>query len=593
MKITLLIISLFLTVSCAPQKEIAHAPLELPPTPVQKPQPIVKAPVVKAPVVKYKSFLQCDEKTKDNFNSSGIEVLPFSRVVFFDIDGDGADEMIAGSKDGSLRLYRNSGSRSAPHWLLDADYFAGIRAGAFSAPAAGDIDGDGRPEILVGTGGFSKDSGKVIFYKNTGTFVRPDWKRMDLPEINVGNDAAPVLFDVDKDGRPDLIVGNSAGNLFLFRARVKEKKVVFVKDVDYFKGVNLGMYVVPAVTSSLNGILIIAGDSMGKLSVLERGYESGSLWQKSALPLSAGNFAAPAFIQSDQPGAMDLVISDGNGQLSYYRNRKNDYRDWDKTDDFFSGRTLTGPASAPVITELNGSAFMVVGNINGEIRLFVNKPSSAEMPWKEKPGFFHGIKLTGFSRGTVTEWNGRYLLITGQQDGMLRAFQNNGTPEKPSWSELKQFFRGIPKIMHAAPAIFDIDDDGKWELVVGGADGYVKGFRYKIGPDGNPVWEKIEKIFDYAKVAGFASPSLVKDKDKTYLFVGQQDGKISIFTADPKYWGASVYYPDEYLRGIQVKNHSSPGAFEKKGLVELAVGDYDGNLKYFTCHREKREIKDN
>jgi hypothetical protein len=149
-----------------------------------------------------------------------------------------------------------------PNWGLDGHYFDGGEE--FSAPAAGDIDGDGKPEMLVGTGGFSKDSGKVICYKNEGTPLRPVWKRMDLPEINVGNDATPALFDIDNDGQDDLIVGNSTGNLFLFRAARTGKGIAFVKDTAYFKGVQLGMYVVPAVTAYQNKILIIAGNGMGK-----------------------------------------------------------------------------------------------------------------------------------------------------------------------------------------------------------------------------------------------------------------------------------------------------------------------------------------
>jgi len=339
--------------------------------------------------------------------------------------------------------------------------------------------------------------------------------------------------------------------------------------------------------------VIVAGNSMGKLSILERGYESRSDWQKSRLSLSFSSFAAPAFIHSDRPGVLDLVISDGDGQLTYYRNRRNDYRDWEKTDDFFSGRTLTGPASAPVVTELKGGLYMVVGNINGEIRLFVDEPSSAVLPWREKPGFFKGIKLSSFSRGLLTEWDGRFLLITGQQDGVMRAFLNTGSLDKPSWSEKKQFFRGVPSISHVAPAVFDIDGDGKWELIVGGSDGYVKGFRYEFGQDGNPVWSKIEKEFAYAKVDGFASPSLVKEEGKTYLFVGRQDGKISVFTSNPQYWGTPVFYPDDYLEGVQVYNHSCPAAVERSGLIELTIGDYNGNLKHFACRREERVIKEN
>ncbi len=588
MKKTVTIIIFFLLASCASQKEIAITPEVRPPLPVQTPQPAVTVPPVK-----YKSVLQCDEKTEDIFNSNGIEVLPFIRVVFFDIDGDGVSEMIAGSKDGSLRLYRNSGSRSAPHWILETDYFKGITAGAFSAPAAGDIDGDGKPEMLIGTGGFSKDSGRVLCYRNSGTGTSPVWERMDMPEIRVGNDATPALFDVDRDGRVDLIVGNSTGRLFLFRSKRKGNGLVFAKDTDYFKGVSLGMYVVPAVTSNKDKLVIIAGNSMGKLSILERGYESRSSWNKSKLPLSFTSFAAPAFIHSDRSGTLDLVISDGDGQLSYYRNRRNDYRDWEKTDDLFNGRTLTGAASAPVVTELDGRVYLVVGNINGEIRLFVDEPMSPGLPWSERPGFFKGIKLSSFSRGLLTEWDGRLLLITGQQDGVMRAFLNTGSLNKPFWSEKKQFFSGVPRIKHAAPAVFDIDSDGKWELIVGGSDGYVKGFRYELGQDGNPVWVTIDKDFAYAKVDGYASPSLVKEDGKTYLFVGRQDGKISLFTSNPRYWGNPVFYPDDYLAGVQVCNHSCPAVVERKGLIELTIGDYNGNLKYFACRREEREVKEN
>jgi hypothetical protein len=203
---------------------------------------------------------------------------------------------------------------------------------------------------------------------------------------------------------------------------------------------------------------------------------------------------------------------------------------------------------------------------------------------------FKGIKLSSFSRGILTEWGGRPLLITGQQDGIIRAFLNAGSLDKPSWSEKKQFFRGVPNVSHAAPVVFDLDADGKWELIVGGDDGFVKGFRYEIGRDGNPVWKSIERIFDSVKVGRFAAPSLLCDHDRTYLFVGQQDGKISIFTADDLRSGFTSFSRDDYLQGVQVCNHSCPAAM-RKGLIELTVGDYNGNLKQFACRMEKRKIK--
>ena len=37
---------------------------------------------------------------------------------------------------------------------------------------------------------------------------------MDLPEINVGNDATPALFDVDNDGRLILLSATQPGTFF-------------------------------------------------------------------------------------------------------------------------------------------------------------------------------------------------------------------------------------------------------------------------------------------------------------------------------------------------------------------------------------------
>jgi hypothetical protein len=578
------VILLLLLASCASRKEITRTPEVLTQETAAEPAPAV----IREP--EYKSILLCDEKTEDFFNSSGIDVLPFGRVIFYDIDGDGLDEMIAGSKDGSLRLYRNSGFDSIPQWKLEPDYFEGVRAGAFSAPAAGDIDGDGKPEILLGTGGFSKDSGKVLFFKNYGTFERPSWNKMDIPEIDVGNDATPALLP-GKEGNADLIVGNSSGELFLFRAVRSGKGVNFVEVPEFFKGLKLGMYAVPAVTYFKNRLVVIAGNSMGKLVLLERENNSRSSWTRTSLNVRSGSFAAPAFISSAQPGIRDLVISDGSGQLSYYINRKSNYRDWELKKDLFSGRILAGGASAPLVTEVDGQMFMVVGNINGEIRLFAKDPSPSGLPWKEKPGFFSNIKLPGFSRGIFTKWEGSYLMVTGQQDGIIRAFMNTGTLEKPDWSEKIQFFRGVTAAMHAAPFVFDLDGDGKWELIVGGFDGRVNAFRHETGKDGVPFWKRIENDFLAVKVDRFASPSLAKAEGKTYLFVGQQDGKVRLFAADPLRTGSpSVFQSEGYLDGVQMRRHSAPAAFEKTGLLEVSIGDYDGNLKCFLCRMEKKEL---
>jgi hypothetical protein len=584
-KIVALIYILVLIASCSSHREVIQPPQEtkvipLPP-PEKKPEPIVPK--------RYKSGLACEENTSVVFNRSGIEILPFVRLSFFDIDNDGRQELIAGGKDGSLRLYKREFSGADRRWVLIAGYFDGIKVGAFSSPAVADIDHDGKPEIIVGTGGFSSESGRIIVFKNAGTLVKPVWQRVDMPVIDVGDDATPAVIDVNGDNKPDLIVGNSIGSLMLYRNTTSQGKISFSREPDFFKGINIGMYGMPAATMSNNKIILVAGNSMGKLYLLEKQNGSGS-WQKSGLKMEFSNFAAPAFMQDRDDPVANLVVSDGNGQIHYFKNAKADYRHWEEVTTFFAGRIMPGPACSPTIAELGSKSCMVTGNINGEMKLFEFQPNAEVLPWAEKPNFFKGIKLSGYARGTVVVWKGQYLLITGQQDGHVRAFLNTGSEQSPSWKEQKEFFRGVPKTFHASPTVFDLDGDGIWELIVGDVDGNVTAYRMENSQSNKPNWTKIEGVFSGVKADRYASPSLVRDGERIYLFVGQQDGGIRFYSAKSTGKGMPVFSREELLSNLQFNNHSSPSVFMNKGVIDLSVGDYNGNLRHFACRKGGIEV---
>jgi hypothetical protein len=573
---------LTLIVSCVPQKEVIQPPKEttaFPPPPEKKPEPLPK---------QFQKVLTCEEKTEDLYNKSGIEVLPFIRLSFYDMDNDGRQELIAGSKDGTLRLYKKVSSGQSRKWEPVDGYFDGIRVGAFSSPAINDIDGDSRPEVAVGTGGFSSESGRVLVFRNTGSVLKPVWEKVDMPVIDVGDDATPALVDVNGDGKPDLVIGNSTGSLYLYKNSSREGKISFIKDPDYFKGVDIGMYAMPAAVSIGKRVIIIAGNSMGKLYLLERKNGNGA-WQKSTLRFELDSFAAPAFKQDRSDPVADLIVSDGSGQIHYYKNTTADFRTWDELKTFFAGRIMPGAVCTPAMTEINGKPCLVTGNVNGELKLFEFQPQSEVLPWVERPDFFRGIKLSSFSRGMVTTWQKRQLLITGQQDGYIRAFLNIGEQDRPVWKEQKDFFKGVPKTFHASPTVFDLDGDGQWELIVGDVDGYVSAYRMEGRQSGTPAWQKIERVFAAVKADRYASPALVRDSEKIYLFVGQQDGSMLAYSAINAGIGLPLFFRDDALKNIQVSNHSSPSVFLKDGIIEMSVGDYNGNLRHYACRKDVKE----
>jgi len=586
MKIVIIIPLMFLLLfSCVPKEEVVRRPV-VPPSPVipePLPEPIV--PVAPAEPVRYREVIKCADGDRSFFNGCGIDFLPFLKTFFIDIDNDGQVEMIAGTRDGTLRLYKKSGAGNEARWEIVEGYFKGLQVGAFAAPAAADIDNDGKIELIVGTGGFSSNSGRVLIYRNSGTPTTPVWEPVEHPEIRVGNDAVPAVADLDRDGRPDLIVGNSVGELVFFRNVSDGRGVRFEKRPGYFRGVRIGMYASPAITVFRDNIIIIAGNSTGRIYRIDRRQDPAGGWHAVPLKISVPAFSVPSFIMAEGGTQKDLVVSDGDGQLYYYGNRKSNYREWEEYAGYFSGRVFSGPACAPSVSEQNGRMMLVTGNINGALKLFEHDGLSERFPWKENKGFFKGISLHGFARGVMTEWRGSDLLITGQQDGVLRAFVRKNEGDSAGWRELQGFFGGIPRMLHPAPAVFDLDGDGKWELILGDAEGNIRGFKYEVTPAGLPFWTEVQERFSGVRVGRFATPALLRDGVHLYLFAGQQDGRMTVFEAEGT--ERPVFENPGFLEGIKVGEHSSPTAVIKNGLIEMSVGDYNGSLRHFVCRREK------
>ena len=79
--------------------------------------------------------------------------------------------------------------------------------GSGAMPALADLDGDGDLDAIVGN-----TSGNLTAFENTGTTTGPIWTARpawDPPRISGA--AGPALVDVDGDGRPDLLVGAGKG----------------------------------------------------------------------------------------------------------------------------------------------------------------------------------------------------------------------------------------------------------------------------------------------------------------------------------------------------------------------------------------------
>ncbi|HRP09366.1 MAG TPA: VCBS repeat-containing protein, partial [Gemmatimonadales bacterium] len=130
-----------------------------------------------------------------------------------DLDGDGLPDLVVGEASGVINLYRNTGTRSAPAFTLVSDEFQRIDVGRRSAPHLADLDGDGRLDLLIGA-----EDGTVRLWRNVTT-APGEFAFEPVSGWELGSDplATPTTGDLDGDGRLEVMVGTASGGIRYFR----------------------------------------------------------------------------------------------------------------------------------------------------------------------------------------------------------------------------------------------------------------------------------------------------------------------------------------------------------------------------------------
>ncbi len=172
-----------------------------------------------------------------DYNNNGLTDILVGNFGYLDSSHYGAGLNLICHYRGQLALLENVGTTGAPAFQLVDNNFADL-PGYFDTgnrpfalvPAAGDLDGDGDADLLIGNA-----SGSLLFFENVASAGDPaDFELVDenYMSINVGSYSAPQLFDLTGNGLPDLIIGKRNGTLSFYQntGTASEPDFVFITD---------------------------------------------------------------------------------------------------------------------------------------------------------------------------------------------------------------------------------------------------------------------------------------------------------------------------------------------------------------------------
>jgi hypothetical protein len=428
-------------------------------------------------------------------------VEPIASPFFYDVNGDGTDEVIIA--DGSRAYVLSAAGDPLPGWPRV------IPRRADNCGAAGDIDGDGQVEIIFGIEGAPP---LLYVYRVDGT-NKPGFP-IQLPYRTWMNCSSPVLADLNGDGRIEIGIGVEIGVAFFdaqghalpgwpftwFTTQNLAWSAPAVGDID---GDGMNEVVVGENTLGSSGVYAIRADG-----TLMPG------WPKQTSPV----FSSPSLADIDGDGVLDVVAQDGDPTWMGYR-----LYAWHG-----DGSDVTGfPKS--LTTEWNGSrANPAVGDVDGDGQLEIVTVTS--------DGYLHVVRSNGMDFAGYPKMTPGIDLISspqladvnadGEQEIFLAYCASNVSQWVSGWRLDGTVLPGFPKMLlsssqlavHGSTQVRDIDHDGVFELVACGTDlsngscclYEVDGSEYQAGVT-RCEWPKIRRDAANSGLYGGRNPAAAGD----------------------------------------------------------------------------------
>ncbi len=391
-----------------------------------------------------------------------------------DVTGDGIPEIIAASVWGDV--FCIDGITGRILWAYEDDH--SFELAIYICPALVDVNCDDTLDVISVT-----PRGYVICLDGRNGRKLWDYKA-PAPIIY-----SPSVFDLDRNGTPEIAVSDTSGNLLL---------IGYTGELLWQTHVNVPFYGTPAMGIIGSRPSVSVGDKAGILR-LYSGLDGKLVWQTtlSSYPLCTSPIAFKDDRDAGVPFKILVGSSDGNVHLL---NAQNGTTLWKQAlgskgelSDFAIG-DITGNGSLAFVFSTSGSRLVAARILNGKVLwerkykaplkeflaiggrkklsrdVLTGEPVLADLDGNGKLDVVVAMRgLNNFVVG-LHGANGNVLWAYGNKDLVnnpaLNESSSVGSPDVPSSS----YSTTVPSFSQPTPVVADFNGDGKADLIVNDRD---------------------------------------------------------------------------------------------------------------------------
>lgn len=383
-----------------------------------------------------------------------MEAATSASVCFADLNGDGKPEVIAGAD--RLYAFRYDGT----DWIdgdqspVSIGVFSTLLHSLASTPAAADVNLDGVPEIVAA----SWNDSLLAVFRADGSLL-PGWPKKGAAPFW----SSPVIGDLDGDGPPEIAIGSNTNLIYAWHANgteVRDGDANPTTDGVYF--VPLGTVISSPAIADLNGDglrELIFGTSSARVYALRGG-----------VPLPGWPFVASGLMSSSPAigdiipgGGLEIAMACANDSVYVLTAAGQRAPGWPRPLELTPGNGRVGSAVLAPLRKHLGDPSLDVIVCGADGRLQAYDPGGSILP-----GWSNVVLGSGTEASPAVadlDGDGSLEVLMGADDRRLYAFHFDGTPVSGFPIETGAEVRSTPAIWDVdgdgAAEIFLAGWDGK------------------------------------------------------------------------------------------------------------------------------------